>query len=58
MKEILWALDETDKRNGKPTVIIMNTVKGKGLSFAENVVSYHNGMLSKENYDKAMAELS
>jgi transketolase len=36
----------------------MNTVKGKGLSFAENVVSYHNGMLSKENYDKAMAELS
>jgi len=58
MKEILWALDETDKKNGKPTVIIMNTVKGKGLSFAENVVSYHNGMLSKENYDKAMAELS
>lgn len=58
MKEILWALDETDKKNGKPTVIIMNTVKGKGLSFAENVVSYHNGMLNKENYDKAMAELS
>ena len=35
---ILTALDAADQINGKPTVIIANTVKGKGVSFAENVI--------------------
>lgn len=58
MAEILEALDEADKIEGKPTVIIAHTVKGKGVSFAENVVSFHNGMLNKETYTQALAELS
>jgi transketolase len=57
-EEILGALDEADTVKGVPTVIVANTVKGKGVSFAENVVSFHNGMLSQETYDKAIAELS
>ncbi len=58
MREILQALDETDNIAGVPCVIVANTVKGKGLSFAENVVGYHNGMLTEETYQKALDELS
>jgi transketolase len=57
MEEILSGLDEADKVKGKPSVIIARTVKGKGLSFAENVVGFHNGMLTEETYAKALAEL-
>lgn len=58
MEQILSALDEADTVKGKPTVIIAETVKGKGVSFAENVVGFHNGMLTKELYEQAIAELS
>lgn len=58
MKEILTALDRADQIKGVPTVIVANTVKGKGVSFAENVVSYHNGMLTEDTYKQALEELS
>lgn len=58
MEAILTALDGADRVKGVPTVIIADTVKGKGLSFAENVVSYHNGKLTEETYVQALAELS
>lgn len=58
MEQILSALDEADTVKGKPTVIIANTVKGKGVSFAENVVSFHNGVLTQEQYDQALQELA
>lgn len=58
MEEILAALDEADTIKGKPTFIIANTIKGKGVSFAENVVSFHNGALTQEQYDKALEELA
>lgn len=58
MVEILTALDEADLERERPTVIIANTVKGKGISFAENVVGYHNGMLTAETYEQALEELA
>lgn len=58
MADILAALDEADQVKGRPTVIIANTVKGKGVSFAENVVSFHNGMLTEDTYKQAIKELS
>lgn len=58
MEEILTALDQADEVKGVPTVIIANTIKGKGLSFAENVVGFHNGKLTQELYDQALQELS
>lgn len=57
MEQILFALDHVD-HNGRPTVIIAHTIKGKGISFAENVVAFHNGALTQAQYDQAMAELS
>lgn len=57
MEQILTALDAADKKAGKPTVIIADTIKGKGVSFAENVVGYHNGVLTEEKYRQALEEL-
>lgn len=41
-----------------PSMIIAHTVKGKGVSFMENQVDWHGKAPSKEEYEKAMAELS
>ena len=57
MEQILTALEAADQINGKPTVIIANTVKGKGVSFAENVVGCHNCALTEEQYAQALREL-
>lgn len=43
---------------GKPTLVIANTVKGRGVSFMENVVSWHHGVPSGEQYEAAQAELA
>jgi transketolase len=51
------ALDKADKVTGKPTAIIAETVKGKGVSLFENNVNYHGGRPSTEEYTKAFAEL-
>ena len=58
MQQILDALDEADGIKGKPAMIIANTIKGKGISFAENVVSFHNGVLTQETYNRALSELA
>ena len=54
---ILNAYDEAAGIKGKPSVIIANTIKGKGISFAEKQAAFHNGALTKEQYDSALAEL-
>ena len=54
---ILAALERTESIRGKPRMIIAHTVKGKGVSFAENQPAFHNGMLNREQYDRAMQEL-
>lgn len=42
---------------GKPSVIIMKTTKGKGVSFMENVASWHGSAPNEEQYKQAIAEL-
>ena len=49
-------------KQGKPTVIIAKTVKGKGVSYAENVVAYHgiapkDGRSGKESLDRALENI-
>ena len=43
--------------SGKPTVIVQKSVKGKGVSFMENQVSWHGSAPNAEQYETAMAEL-
>lgn len=44
--------------SGKPTLVMANTVKGKGVSFAENVPHWHHHVPSDEELEKAINELS
>ena len=46
-----------DECNDKPTVIISHSVKGKGVSFMENNVSWHGAAPNAEQYEVAMADL-
>jgi transketolase len=54
---ILSVLGTSPKGRGKPLCVIANTLKGKGVSFMENQVSWHHGVPNKQQYDQAMAEL-
>lgn len=42
---------------GKPTCVIANTTKGKGVSFMENVAKWHHGVPSEVELKQALAEL-
>lgn len=46
-----------NRSNRKPTVIIANTIKGKGISFMENDNSFHGRVPSKTEYEIAIKEL-
>ncbi len=56
--EILAALDQAKASTDKPTMIVAETFKGKGVSFLENADNWHGKALAKgEELDKALAEL-
>jgi len=57
MSAILDALDQARNTKGKPTMILARTLKGKGISFAENKEGWHGKALSKAEAEKAIAEL-
>lgn len=56
--EIAAALDFMGtQKNGQPKCIVCNTVKGKGVSFMENVPSWHGTAPDDEQYKQAMSEI-
>ncbi len=57
MKEILSAYEEAKTIKGRPTIIIARTIKGKGVSFMENVVDFHGRAPTKEEAERALKEL-
>lgn len=42
---------------GKPHLVLANTIKGKGVSFMENVAKWHHGVPNAEQYEQAIKEL-
>ena len=42
---------------GKPNLVIAHTVKGKGVSYMENVIKWHHGVPSEKQYQDAISEL-
>jgi transketolase len=54
---VLKALDAAEQVKGRPSVIVADTVKGKGISFAEHNAAFHNGIFTEDQYRQAMAEL-
>ncbi len=57
-KAIEKAVAIAEKTTDRPTAIIMKTVKGKGVSFMENQVSWHGSAPNDEQYENAMNELN
>ncbi len=58
-RQLYKGLQETRETRGRPTVLIANTIKGKGVSFMEGVPSYHSSpSLAGKQLDIAKAELT
>ena len=57
IEQICEAIDNT-KNSTKPNIIIAHTIKGKGVSFMENMVGWHGKAPNDEEYEKAISELS
>jgi len=59
MKQILDAFAQAKKNSDKPTCIIANTIKGKSVSFMENVVGWHGvATKTREQLDQALADIA
>ena len=51
-KQIIDALEQADKVKGKPTIIIANTIKGKGVPLMENKAEWHGKTCNPEELEK------
>ena len=57
IEQIIRAFDKAKEVKGKPTAIIAKTIKGKGISFMENIASWHGKAPKEEEYKLALEEL-
>lgn len=55
--QISSAVEFAKNTKDKPTIIICNTVKGKGVSIFENQVRFHGGQPTPQEWDIAFREL-
>jgi len=55
--DLAKAFNDADNCKGKPTVIIANTIKGKGVSYMENNYGWHGKAPNQEEYEIAMNDL-
>ena len=58
MEQVVDALKEVGTVSGRPVAIVANTVKGKGVSFMENVPKWHSSGMTDAEYEIAMRDLS
>ena len=58
IQQLLAAFEEVKKVKGKPSIIVARTVKGKDVSFMENVVGFHGVAPTKEEEQIALKELA
>jgi transketolase len=56
-KQILKSLKKAISKKSRPHVIICHTIKGKGISFAEDKLEWHYFNLNKELYEKAKRDI-
>ena len=58
MGAIVNCLEGIDYANGKPHLVVLHTTKGYHVSFMENVLKWHHGVPTEEQYNEAMAEIT
>jgi transketolase len=54
---IMTAIEKAEQVKGKPSLILLDTIKGKGIPFAEGNAAFHNGILDQKLYNEALHEL-
>lgn len=57
IEAIVNCIENIDYNNGKPHLIVLHTTKGFHVSYMENVLKWHHGVPSAEEYEKAVAEI-
>ena len=57
INQLKEAFDTLPFEKGKPSLVIAHTVKGRGISYMENVLKWHHGVPGKEQYAQAINEL-
>ncbi len=57
MSEILEGLDFLANTNDKPSILVAQTIKGKGVSYMEDNPSFHGAAPNDEQFEQAMQEL-
>lgn len=57
VEEIYNAIEEAKENKGKPSVIVLDTIKGKGCGFAEGVLNNHHMNVSKEQMEESLKVL-
>lgn len=57
MAQVVDALDAVPLDTDRPTALIAHTVKGKGVSFAENTYLWHSNNVNDQTYERALGEL-
>lgn len=57
VKSLIDTINKAKEEKSRPTVIIANTTKGKGISFMENATYWHAGTVSKEQLNQCLIEL-
>ena len=55
--QLVQAYEAAAAYKGKPSVVLAHTVKGKGVSFMENMAGWHHGVMTEEQYEQAVREL-
>lgn len=58
MQSILDAFRSIDYQNGRPHLLVSNTTKGRGVSYMENIASWHHGMPNQEQYEAGIREIT
>lgn len=57
MRQVVEALEQAGQGDGRPVAIIADTIKGRGVSFAEGKYEWHTKIPTEEEFAIAMAEL-
>jgi transketolase len=57
LEELKQVFDSLPFETGKPNLVIAHTIKGKGVSYMENVIKWHHGVPDEKQYQEALSEL-
>ena len=58
IEAVIRACREAKAHRGQPSLIVAHTVKGKGVSYMEHDYNWHSKVMTKEEYERALADIA